>query len=80
MEQKESKRTLHKVNKPLLFFLDMFLYFLHFSYREGDGGMVGDHARSCRLRSGDNASFIAPRCNNRGGRAAGHHRSSKKAQ
>jgi hypothetical protein len=48
----------------------MFLYFLPFSRRERGGGTVGDHARRCRLRRSDRASFIAPWCNNRGGKAA----------
>jgi hypothetical protein len=32
--------------------------------------MVEDCAGGCRLRRSDHANFIAPRCNNRGGKAA----------
>jgi hypothetical protein len=42
--------------------------------------MVGDHAGRCRLRRSDHASFIAPCCKNRGGKAARLHNHGKKAQ
>jgi hypothetical protein len=42
--------------------------------------MVVDHAGICRLRRSSHASFIAPRCNNRGGKVIGLRRCGKKAQ
>jgi hypothetical protein len=42
--------------------------------------MMGDHAGRCRLRRSEHASFIAPRCNNQGGKVAGFCRRGKKAQ
>jgi hypothetical protein len=39
--------------------------------------MVGDHAGRFRLRRSNHASFIAPRCNNRGGKVAGLRKCSK---
>jgi hypothetical protein len=39
-----------------------------------------DCAERCRLRRSDHANFIAPRCNNRGGKAVGLRRHGKKAQ
>jgi hypothetical protein len=41
---------------------------------------MGDHARGRRLHAGAITSFIAPRCNNRGGKAVGPCRRCKKAQ
>jgi hypothetical protein len=41
--------------------------------------MVGDHVGRFRLRRSD-CSFIAPWCNNRGGKVAGLHRRDKKVQ
>jgi hypothetical protein len=38
------------------------------------------HVERCRLRKSYHASFIAPRCNNRGGEVAGLRRRGKKAQ
>jgi hypothetical protein len=42
--------------------------------------MVGDRAGRGRLCRSDHASFIAMMCNNRGGKAAGLHKRSKKVQ
>jgi hypothetical protein len=77
MEQK-GKQTARKLNN--LVYLDMFLYFLLFSHREGGGGTVGYHAGRCRFRRSDHSSFISPRCNNRGGEVAGLRRRGKRAQ
>jgi hypothetical protein len=42
--------------------------------------MVGDQVRSCRLHKSDHTSFIAPWCNNRGGKAVGLRRRGIKVQ
>jgi hypothetical protein len=70
----------HKINNPLLSFqicLSIPSFFLAIGKEAGrrweimwkDVGYAGA-----------TASFIAPRCNDRGGKAAGLYRSSKKAQ
>jgi hypothetical protein len=41
--------------------------------------MVGDHVGRCRLHRSDRTSFIAPWCNNRGGKVVGLHMCGKKA-
>jgi hypothetical protein len=81
MEKREGEMTPCKLNNSLFFFQICFSVpsFL-FSHREGGGETVGDHAGRCRLCCvGATASFIAPWCNNRGGKAAGLRKRGKKA-
>jgi hypothetical protein len=42
--------------------------------------MVGYRVGRCRMRGSYHASFIAPRCNNQGGKVAGLRRHGKKGQ
>jgi hypothetical protein len=77
--RREGEATPCKLNNSPPPFLDLFLYLSFQPYREGGGEMVGDHVRGCRLRIGATASFIAPRCSNRG-KAAGSCMHCKKVQ
>jgi hypothetical protein len=80
MEQKGKRDNSPYAQKLPLVSLDLFLYFLFlFSHKEGGGGTVGGRTGKCRLCRSNHASFIAPRCNNRGGKAAGLHKCGIKA-
>jgi hypothetical protein len=79
-EHKERATTPHMLYNSLFFFY-LFLYFLFlFSRREVDGGTVGYRVGRCVWHRSDHPSFIAPRCNNQGGKVARFRRHGKKAQ
>jgi hypothetical protein len=71
--------TPHKLNNSLLF-LDLFLYLSFFSAVGKDARRWWKIMREDVGCAGVTDSFIAPWCNNRGGKAAGLHMRDKKAQ
>jgi hypothetical protein len=71
--------TPRKLNNSLLFF-NLFLYLSFFSAIGKEAGRWWEIVSEDVGCAGAIASFIAPWCNNRGGKAAGHCRHSKKAQ
>jgi hypothetical protein len=78
LEGKERQHLVSSTTPP--YFLDLFLYLSFFSVIGKEAGRWWKILREDVGYEGATASFIAPRCNNLGGKATGLHRHGKKAQ